>query len=585
MKKTAMYGRLFLKTFGYCFGVAALAVIVTAIFLTRQISTDMREQIRSGVMAQGQTVALLGREEIAKRIASIAKQTGLRITLVDLSGNVTADSDDHPSGLDNHLNRPEIQQARLRGLGESIRYSRSRKQDMLHVAFPIEGAYLRLAKPLGEIGEEVRRLYGFAFRISASILLFSLMLSLYFSWSLARPIRAAKNYLEQVRRGEQPRPPSVGATDEIGELVEHINAVVNELYDRMTAAQEERRKLEAVFSGMAEGIVVLDEHHRIEVMNRRMEEMLGKVLFDVRGRSLLEIFRSSSLQDAFRRFQDRREPMTSEFLLEGETSLILEARMIPLTSAERGEGRTVIVFQDLSRMKKLERMRVDFVANVTHEIKTPLTAIIGFVETLQSGAVTNVETARRFLATIQENAQRLNRLVEDLLTLSRFELREGSLVLEKTFLTEILDKVLAVVAGRIAEKNITLVREIPDEIPAIPADRDRFAQILLNILDNAVKFSPPGGTVAVTASLEETGFLTIRISDTGIGIPKSEIPRLGERFYRVDKARSRELGGTGLGLSIVKHLMKAHLGRMDIDSVLGHGTTVSLRFPLCREQG
>lgn len=259
--------------------------------------------------------------------------------------------------------------------------------------------------------------------------------------------------------------------------------------------------------------------------------------------------------------------------------------MIPLKSAGPGEERTVLVFQDLSRLKKLERMRNDFVANVTHEIKTPLTAIIGFVETLQTDAVPDRVTAQKFLATIQDNAQRLNRLVEDLLTLSRFELSEGALRLERLSAAEVLDKVLAVVAARLSEKGIAVVWEIPEETPPFLADRDRFAQILLNILDNAVKFTPAGGTVAVSASPEETGFLTIRIADTGIGIPKGDLPRLGERFYRVDKARSRELGGTGLGLSIVKHLMMAHQGRMDIDSTLGHGTTVSLRFPVWKEAG
>jgi len=580
-----MSSRLFLKIFGYCFVTAALAVVITAILLARHTSADMKERLRDGLRSQGRAIALLGREAIAQQIAAISKQTGLRITLIDPRGNVTADSDGGPADRDNHFNRPEIQQVRIRGEGEIVRYSRTLKKEMLYIALPLEGSYLRLAKPLAEIDAEVGRLHGFVFRISAVVLLFCLMLAAYFSWSMVRPIRAAKKYLEQVRSGEKVTPPVVKATDEIGELVEHINGVVNDLYDRMHIAQEEREKLEAVFSGMTEGIVVLDGGHRVAAMNRRMEEILGKALPDARGQTLLELFRSSSLHDAFRRFQARREPLTTEFAFDGESSQVLEARMIPLKSAGPGEERTVLVFQDLSRLKKLERMRNDFVANVTHEIKTPLTAIIGFVETLQTDAVPDRVTAQKFLATIQDNAQRLNRLVEDLLTLSRFELSEGALRLERLSAAEVLDKVLAVVAARLSEKGIAVVWEIPEETPPFLADRDRFAQILLNILDNAVKFTPAGGTVAVSASPEETGFLTIRIADTGIGIPKGDLPRLGERFYRVDKARSRELGGTGLGLSIVKHLMMAHQGRMDIDSTLGHGTTVSLRFPVWKEAG
>jgi two-component system phosphate regulon sensor histidine kinase PhoR len=248
-----------------------------------------------------------------------------------------------------------------------------------------------------------------------------------------------------------------------------------------------------------------------------------------------------------------------------------------------GAQKTILVFHDVTHLKKLERIRTDFVANVTHEIRTPLTAIIGFVETLLQGACEDRETARKFLETIRDNAQRLNRLVDDLLTLSGFELGEITLHPEGISLADVLDQVLAVVAARVSEKNIRIVKEIPEETPPILADRDRLAQILLNIVDNAVKFTPAGGTAAVTASSEEAGFLTVRIADTGVGIPKGEIPRLGERFYRADKGRSRELGGTGLGLAIVKHLMKAHGGRMAIDSTLGHGTTVSLHFPIFPE--
>ncbi|MBE0557556.1 MAG: PAS domain-containing sensor histidine kinase, partial [Proteobacteria bacterium] len=228
-------------------------------------------------------------------------------------------------------------------------------------------------------------------------------------------------------------------------------------------------------------------------------------------------------------------------------------------------------------------IRTDFVANVTHEIKTPLTAIIGFVETLEQGAIDDREKARAFLWTIHENAQRLNRLVDDLLTLSGIELGEAHLRPEPLPVEEALDQALAVVAARIAEKRLTVIRKIAADVPPIRADKDRLVQILLNVLDNAVKFTPAEGTITVAAAPGVDGELVVRIADTGVGIPKGEIPRLGERFYRADKTRSRELGGTGLGLSIVKHLMKMHRGRMSIDSAPGRGTTVSLYFPSMQE--
>jgi two-component system phosphate regulon sensor histidine kinase PhoR len=223
------------------------------------------------------------------------------------------------------------------------------------------------------------------------------------------------------------------------------------------------------------------------------------------------------------------------------------------------------------------------VANVTHEIRTPLTAITGFAETLERGAVDDRGKALEFLRTIRENAERLNRLVDDLLTLSGLELGETKLRLEGVRIEEALDQVLAVVETRAGEKRLTIRKEIAGELPLIRADRDRLVQILINILDNAIKFTPVGGTIAITTSPGEEECLTVRIADTGVGIPKGEIPRLGERFYRADRTRSREPGGTGLGLSIVKHLMMAHGGRVIIDSTLGHGTTVSLHFPIFRE--
>jgi two-component system phosphate regulon sensor histidine kinase PhoR len=248
-----------------------------------------------------------------------------------------------------------------------------------------------------------------------------------------------------------------------------------------------------------------------------------------------------------------------------------------------GERKTMLVFHDVTRLKMLERIRTDFVANVTHEIRTPLTAIIGFVETLEQGTVDDPGKAMEFLRTIGENAERLNRLVNDLLTLSSIELGEVSIHPERVAPGEVLKRVLPLVEARVSEKKLKILNEIPGETPPIRADKDRLVQILLNILDNAIKFTPPGGKIAISASPGAEGFLTIRIADTGVGIPKGEIPRLGERFYRADKTRSREMGGTGLGLSIVKHLMKAHGGWIGIDSTLGHGTTVSLHFPVFRD--
>jgi two-component system phosphate regulon sensor histidine kinase PhoR len=243
------------------------------------------------------------------------------------------------------------------------------------------------------------------------------------------------------------------------------------------------------------------------------------------------------------------------------------------------EEKVMVVFHDVTRLKKLERVRTDFVANVTHEIRTPLAAVIGYLETLQAGALERPEDAKRFTDIMLKQAQRLNRLVEDLLTLSRIELGEAIFRFEDISLPDAMDNVISLLDAKAAAKTITIQNRLPQNLMLVRADRDRLIQILVNVLDNAVKFTPEGGRITMEAE-EREGGLVLKISDTGIGIPGEEIQRLGERFYRVDKTRSRELGGTGLGLSIVKHLMLAHGGRMEIESQPGRGTTVSLYFPL-----
>ena len=272
-------------------------------------------------------------------------------------------------------------------------------------------------------------------------------------------------------------------------------------------------------------------------------------------------------------------PVSQEIELGEDEPVMLDVSITPVRGVDAAEGKTMLVFHDVTRLKKLERMRVDFVANVTHEIKTPLTAILGFVETLQEGAIEDRETAKKFLSTIARHAERLNRLVEDLLTISNIELGEMRFCFESVALSGIVESVLHMIQLKAREKKIEIVSAIPEDLPLIRADRDRLSQVLINVLDNAVKFTPEGGRVTLAASPAAGNEVVVRITDTGIGVPRDEISRLGERFYRVDKTRSRELGGTGLGLSIVKHLMAAHKGRIEIESQLGRGTTVSLYFP------
>jgi two-component system, OmpR family, phosphate regulon sensor histidine kinase PhoR len=567
-------------------GIAGFAI--TFFLIERELKTDLTIRIGDEMGAEARIIALMPAGEIARHAGELAERARARLTLIDAAGRVTADSGLGDRETDDHLNRSEIQEARLKGAGKAVRYSRTLKKDMLYVAIPLrEGSrttgYIRLSRPLTEIALVTYGMRKTVFDIILAIVVVSLTIALLFSLKMLSPIRRLAAFAGQVRTGNVSGALRIESRDEIGQLAENINEMVAALQEKIRTADAEKRKMESVFSSMSEGVMVLDAENRIESVNRGMEEMTGRPHGDVIRKTLLEAFRNIKLHDALERFREREETVCEEIGLGDYRPVMMDVTISAIRGETGGERKTILVFHDVTRLKKLERIRTDFVANVTHEIRTPLTAIIGFAETLQQGAIEKPETARKFLRTIRENAERLNRLVDDLLTLSGLELGEAKLHPEGLRIEEGFDRVLAIIEERVKEKGLKILKDIPKELPLIRVDRDRLTQILLNLLDNAVKFTPAAGSIAITASPGEEGFLTVRIADTGVGIPKGEIPRLGERFYRADKTRSREMGGTGLGLSIVKHLMRAHQGRIIIDSTLGRGTTVSLCFPIFRE--
>ena len=580
-----MRTRLFYKLFGTYVIIAVLTVVIAGFVIERQIKTGLTRWIEDDLTAQAQIMALMPEMEIVRQSRLLAERSRARLTLIDAAGRVIVDSDRHLIAVDNHLNRSEIQEARVKGKGTSTRYSRTLKADTLNVALPLyDGTnltgYIRLSRSMLEVAQSVDRIRYAVLEVLLLILLLSMILAFVFSKKMVSPIQEIEAFTARIRKGDVSGMVMIESRDEVGQLARNINEMVSGLQGKIRQANDEKWKLRAAFAGMAEGVMVLDTQHRIENLNKGMTAMIGHEYADIVGKSPLEVFRNVELQDALNRFRQAGGPVLREITLGDDKPLILDVSISAVKNLPGQAPKTMMVFHDVTRLKKLERMRVDFVANVTHEIKTPLTAIIGFVETLQQGAIDDRATAQKFLMTIHENAQRLNRLVDDLLILSNIELGEVTLHLEGLIFGDVLDRALTLIQTRADLKNIAIRTDLPAELPLIRADRDGAVQVLLNILDNAVKFTPEGGQVSITAHEDQQDFITIRITDTGPGIAKSELPRLSERFYRVDKTRSRDLGGTGLGLSIVKHLMKAHSGEMHIESTPGKSTEVSLKFPI-----
>ena len=580
-----MKRHLFYKILGTYLVIVALSFLVLNLFVRDENRKVMIRQIEEQLMTSAQLIDLNAPQEISRQLKQITKVSGARVTLVDARGKVFADSEKEIAGLENHINRPEIQEARVRGIGKSIRFSKSIGVDMLYVAVTIhDGAaikgYVRLARPLHDVENAVEKTYKSFFLALLIVAVCSLIIAIIFSYRLTAPIKVMERFTEGLRRGTPEGSILIKTSDETKKLADNINYLVDELKNQIRLANEESSKLVTAFTSMTEGVLILDAGDRIEAVNRALSNMLAAHHEDVTGKTLLEAFRSVDLQKAFLKCKETGESVFQEITLGSMQPVILNVSISEIQGGTDNK-KTMVVFHDITRLKKLERVRVDFVANVTHEIRTPLTAILGYLETIRDGAIENPAEARKFIDIILRHAQRLNRLVEDLLTISKIELGEMNFHFEDVSLNDTISNVLPLVEPKAKLKNIKIDNFVPQTLPLIEADKDRLVQIFVNVLDNAVKFTPENGKVGIAAE-EINGYAVITVSDTGIGVPKEEIERLGERFYRVDKNRSRDLGGTGLGLSIVKHLMIAHGGKMEIASQLGRGTKVSLFFPMTK---
>jgi two-component system phosphate regulon sensor histidine kinase PhoR len=551
-------------------------------FMRNEIKEVLTSKIETELFSYAQLIDLSSPRKTSNQLEQVAKISNSRVTLIDAQGKVFADSEKDIANLENHFNRPEVQEARLRGTGKSVRFSNSLGIDMLYVAVTIQdGArttgYVRLARPLHDVQNVIDKVYQYILLSLFIVAIISLMIALFFSYRLAAPIRSMEKFTERLRQGKQVGTIILDTADETKKLADNINFLVEELKSKIRIANEEKSKLMTAFTSMNEGVLITNEQDLIEFISPVLSNMLAIQYGDVNGKTLMEAFRSVDLQKAFLEFKETRVNVSREITM-GTVEPIILSVSISTVHGHPDEEKTMIVFHDVTRLKKLEQIRVDFVANVTHEIKTPLTAIIGYLDTIKDGAINNIEETKRFIDIILKQAERLNRLVEDLLTISNIEMKETKLNFESVSLNAALTNVISLVEAKAKFKNITIQNDVRENIDQIKADKDKLTQIFVNVLDNAVKFTPESGNIVIKTD-EAGAYTVVSISDTGIGVPKDEIQRLGERFYRVDRSRSRDLGGTGLGLSIVKHLMLAHEGRIEIESQLGRGTKVSLFFP------
>ena len=509
-----------------------------------------------------------------------------RVTLIKGDGTVIADSDYNPRDMDNHGHREEIIGAIENGIGKSTRSSDTLQQSMLYVAIPVtntvsnENYVLRLAISLQEVEQSISSLT--VVLVAGLIILFvvAALISYRIALGLTRPLEKITQVAKRIKNMDYRARVDVQKNDEIGELGHAINAMAESLQIQMTRIRQNENHLQSVLSNMINGIVMMDASGSILIMNERAEQILGISAAKLIGRHYREMKQQFELSQLIIEGFETKSHIHEEITFYYPEERLLELNIVPIYQGSSSDlGGVLLVLQDVSAIRRLERMRSEFVANVSHELKTPIAAVKGFAETLLGGAVKDEETTKAFLGIIYDESERLNRLIGDILELSKIESRRAPLILSPVDIKQFMTNTIAILEVSADQKQIEVNLYSPEEL-YMEGDEDRLRQIFVNLLSNAISYTPEGGKIFVNISLTEQEKVQITIKDTGIGIPEKDLPRIFERFYRVDKARSRGSGGTGLGLSIVKHLVEMHKGTITVESTVGEGTTFTLELPL-----
>ena len=521
-------------------------------------------------------------------VDAICKQSGkaseTRFTVILPSGLVIGDTWETPRNMDNHAGRPEVAAALAGGRGKSRRFSNTLQQNVVYTAVAVKSdsqliGVVRTAIPLVRMEAQIARMRTQFWAIGGVVALLALGVTLAISRQYGRKMEELKQGAARLAEGELAHRLAMPDSEELAGLAESLNRMAAQLESRLQTVVSQRNQLEAVLASMLEGVIAVDREERIISVNPAAARWFDIDAEKVRGQSIPEAIRNLAIQNFVARSLQSRVPLDDDITVYRNGERILNIKSAPLLDLGPEPIGTLIVFNDVTQLRRLEDMRRDFVANVSHEIKTPLTAIKGFVETLHQGSAETPEEAQRFLGIVAKHVDRLNTIIEDLLMLSRIEDEgeRGDIKREKTNLCVLFQNAVQICRPKADEKRIQIGIEGGEGIAAM-VDPVLLEQAVVNLLDNAVKYSDPEKQVRLLARAVDKE-IQIQVQDHGIGIEKKHLPRLFERFYRVDKARSRALGGTGLGLAIVKHIAQAHGGHITVESRLGEGSLFTIHLP------
>jgi two-component system phosphate regulon sensor histidine kinase PhoR len=571
-------------------GLVVLVVVVCGFIAQRELREREVDRMARSLEARAALVReMIHQHDLASEdpaiLDAIADRAGYaagaRVTLIDSTGLVVADSAvplDRLSALANHRDRPEVRSALAGQVGQNARRSESVGRDFLYLAIPMEqgrGGVVRVAMELSDLENALAGLRNVLLLSGGVGLIAAIGLSYGLAWLALRPIRDIQRLTSAVADGDLDYRLPRRSRDELGEISNSIHRMADQMRAQIEEATREKEQLQAVLNSMVEGVLVVNAQMNVVLANERLRNMFG--LSGVsEGLTLMEFARHAELDAALREAAGKDEPVSRMISMTYPVERQLQVHAIRFPTGSGKRLGTVAVLHDMTEVAQLEQVRREFVANASHELRTPLTAIQGFSETLlHSGDL--ADSSRSQVEIIDRHARRLGRLVGDLLQLSETEGREVVLECSEVDVNALIGRIIRDLDSSFREKQIEVVCEVEEDVSAW-VDVHAFEQVVRNLLDNACQYTEPGGRVKVSAK-REARWARICVEDTGIGIPERDLGRIFERFYRVDKARSRAAGGTGLGLSIVKHLVQSMKGEITVESRMGRGSTFTLRVP------
>lgn len=525
-------------------------------------------------------------EEISSYISEVGKRVNIRVTIIEKDGNVSGDSEykQDLSSLDNHSSRPEVALALEGKIGESKRYSDTLDRDLFYVAVPYMvndqvSKVVRVSVPLQVISDYNMNLFKQIFISIIAGLIVAQLLGSRFLSTIVKPIVELNKATKKIAMGNLKERVSINSDDELGELAENFNIMSTQLAIKIHEINTSAQEMDSILSSMLNGVIAIDNDKHIMFINPSAEELFKINESSVKGKHILRVLRNNELDEQIEELLNNKATSKIEIEIFEPKNKILNLYTNPIISENEKLG-VLIIIEDITEIRKLENMRKDFVANVSHELKTPLTSIKGFVETLKDGAASNEAVRTKFLDIIDMETSRLSSLIDDLLVLSEIENKKSdnktNIPIEKS-----IGSIKEVLLNVASMKKINFETDIEENLPTIYGNEGWFKQMLVNLVDNGIKYTQEGGKVVLSA-YRQNDEIKISIKDDGVGISEEHIERLFERFYRVDKARSRSVGGTGLGLAIVKHVVLSFDGRIDVKSKVDVGSEFIVSIPIKR---